>query len=193
MRAIESRNLRSEIEQIVWPQTIMAFLAMYDSKPNQVYISNVELGSRLSANFNIYNKAYHNRSLYGLLFAAATMDDAIGGNRFKNAFLRISCIGFISHVKGILIQSLLEKGGEDTSPIKILLKRKYKQKGYFWSAVLELSDHYHILYFLSKIIYPLVKWKSTKSFNRKLDGLRIELATNIANKQNGQKRYGDWF
>jgi hypothetical protein len=171
----------------------MAFLAMYDSRPNQVYISKVELGSRMSASFNIYNKAYHNRSLYGLLFAAAAIDDAIGGNRFKNAFLRINCIGFISHVKGILVQSLIEKGGEDTSFIKMLLIKKYRQKGYFWAAVLELSDNYHILYLLSKIIYPLVKWKSAKSFNRKLDGLRTELATNIINKQNGQKRYGDWF
>jgi len=193
VRAIETRNLRSVIEGIVWPQTVMAFLAIYDAKPNQVFVSEVELGSRFSITYNICTKAYMCRSFYGLLFAAACIDKAIDENRFRKAFLRIKSFGFISNVKGILVHSLVEKGGDDTLRIRMLLREEYGLKGYLWAAVFWLSDHYNILYSCCKIICPIVLWRSPESLDMKLARFRIELANSISNKHTELRRHGDWF
>lgn len=196
VRAIASRRLREEVESIVWPQTVMGYLAMFDQRDRKVFLTDEPIGNRLpveSGGYNICNKAYWNRGLYGILYAASCVDDAIQDDLFRRSLLDYKTPGFRDQLRAILIYALIEKGGERTSDIRSLLRRRFGVTGLMWSVVLKVSDSYWLLYPVSLLAYQFNRRRKVESFDSLLTRLRVQHFRSIEAKEDEERRFGDWF
>lgn len=191
--AIDARNLRPELEKIVWPQTVIGFLAMHDLPNRKIFAADFELGGQLGPAQNVTNKAYWVRSLYGLLKAATLVDHAIGGTLLRNTFVNHRTPGFITHVKSILYFGLIADHGSSTSELRRLLRSEFGWKGLLWSQVIALSDHQRLLEAGAQAAYLLGRGKGSAEFARKLQSARSRHSAGIAQALQGKQRYGDWF
>lgn len=196
VQAIESRELREEIEKIVWPHTVMGFLAMYDLAPRKVFITDFEMGARLGDGLNVTNKAYWIKSLYGLAKAASIIDVAISTNVFRRDLIASSA--FKSHFRAILWYSLIADYKASTSDLEDLLLREYGVAGFFWAQLARLSHHPTLLrscVFLLSLLRALLKgrWRSLFAFSKKMEVAKENHRLAVEEATQNHKRYGDWF
>lgn len=193
LHAIDDRNLRPELEAIVWPQTVIGFLAMYYLPERNIFAADFAMGGQLFPAQNVTNKAYWVRSLYGLLKAAALVDHAIGGALFRDTFVNHRTPGFITHVKSILYFGLIADHDSSTSELRRLLRSEFGWKGLFWSQVIEFSDHQRLLESGAQLAYLFRRGKGSAEFARKLQSARSRHNAGITQALQGKQRYGDWF
>jgi hypothetical protein len=192
--AIDSRGLRLAIEDIVWPQTAIGYLAMYDLSPRPVCLVASEMGNQLVPDLNIRNKAYWNRSLHDLLRAAVIIDDNTGNKGFKKSILTFCNSGFRNQVKAIAAAALYERGGAETTDIRKLLRAEYGLSGFFHAAAFWLIDQPKILFYLCNLLLLATKGpKRAMRFNQDIENRRRATQADIQNLGKNKKRFGDWF
>jgi hypothetical protein len=192
-RAIESRGLRDAVESIVWPQTVMGFLAMYDSSPRPVCLQDVELGGPLVPGLNIHNKAYWIRSLGDLLRAATIIDAATGGHRARRALSSPANPGLKGHIRSIAWEALLEEGGPSTQALRVQLCRDFGIRGRLWAAALAVTDKPALLWLLGRTAALLRKGMAPWHFDERLAARQRERSADITTRARGGRRFGDWF
>lgn len=191
--SIEKRNLRTEIEKIVWPQTVMGFLAMFDKMPTRVYAADFSITDSFSDYQNVTNKAYWVKCFDSFLKAAVLVDRATKRNTIKKSLLRYKNSGFYSHIRVILWYGLIADAEVSTLEIRKILRQYYGVKGFFWSFIILLSDHKRILVFCSRLLYVISKRKSPSTFDTRLKELNLNYLREVTRVKESKKRFGDWF
>ena len=193
VRALNSWGLRNDIEQIVWPQTAIGFLAMHDLKERKIFAADFEIGGPLGDCQSITNKYYWVTSLYGLLMASSLVDYAVGENKLRKAFVRLKSKGFLGHIRSILLFSLIS---ENTSSIIVrdLLGTDFGLRGKFWSFVLFVADHFPLVYFIIGIAgHSFMARKSPLSVYNKFLLMKRTHQDHVLKADSTKKRFGDWF
>lgn len=194
VNALESRNLRSSVEEIVWPQTVMGYLAMHDLQPRPIYLASEEIGSNLVGGINLCNKAYWKTSLFGLLKAAMLTDKAIGDRIVRRSFLSYRCTGFISHLKAIALSTLIEGGEQTQSPdVGLLLRKEFGLRGVFWWVLLLMAESRYCVYLFGRIFWIVGKRPRVFAFDKEVRQMRLEFQSQVRNAAQNNKRFGDWF
>jgi glycosyltransferase involved in cell wall biosynthesis len=191
--SIEKRNLRNEIEKIVWPQTVMGFLAMFDKKPAKIYAADFSLTDSFSDYQSITNKTYWVHCFDSFLKAAILVDNATKKKTVKRALLNYKNSSFYSHIRIILWYSLIDDIEVDTLEIQIILRKYFGIRGFFCSFILWLSDHKKGLIIFSRILYIISKRKTPSSFDIRLKEIRQNHKQEVYNSKESKKRFGDWF
>lgn len=191
--SIESRNLRNEIEEIVWPQTVMGFLAMFDKKNSKIYAGDFSLTDSFSDYQSITNKGYWVRCFDSLLKAAVLVDFATKKKTIKNSLLKSKNSGFYSHVRVIVWYSLIEDVQIETFELRKILRKHFGIIGFFYSAIFWFSDQKKSLLFFSRMLYIISKRKSPSVFNKRLKEECENHTLKVEKSKNSKKRFGDWF
>jgi hypothetical protein len=192
-RGIDARNLRDTVESIVWPQTVMGFLAMHDGTPRPVCLLDAELGGPLVPGLNIHNKAYWIRSLGDLLRAATIIDTATGGQRARQALAALANPGLGGHLQSIAWEALLENGGPSTRDLRALLWRDFVIRGWPWAIALMVTDTPVLLGLLARGLALLRRGMSPTRFDALLAAHQRERLADIAGVARDGRRFGDWF
>ena len=190
---IEKRGLRAEIESLVWPQTVMGFLAIYDLIPVKAYALDLTITDSFSDYQSVTNKSYWVNSLYGLLRAAVIVDEVTGKNMICTSLLNNKGSGFYGHIKGILWYGLIADYEASTLELRKLLKAKFGIRGFFFAFVIKLSDNKPLLEYLASILYFLIKRKRKNFFDTRLSEIRQEYLHDVERTKKNKKRYGDWY
>jgi glycosyltransferase involved in cell wall biosynthesis len=187
-----NNEMLKEIEKIVWPQTVIGFLAINQLKNRPIYIADFEIGGQIQSQ-NITNKAYWVRSLYGLLHASFLIDRQVDRNWTKKKFVSFKTKGFIDHIKAIIYYGLIAEN-TDSSLVQKELQRHFGFIGYFWSIILLLSDRFPQLYLWTGIVvYSFIEMKSPKFIFKKFIDAKTQYAKQLLEIKRNKKRYGDWF
>ena len=190
---LKKSQLRSEIEKIVWPQTVIGFLAMYALMDRPIYITDYPIGGPLGKSHNITTKSYWTSSLYGLVRAAYLVDREVGRNWVKKAFVRLRTRGFLNHIKAILFYSLISDNS-DTVGLRAELRSHFGAQGSFWAFILFISDRYpKIIQGLAVTAYSVQHFRSPLHANQKLADARKKHAASIEASKSSKQRYCDWF
>lgn len=192
-RAIDSRGLSDAVESIVWPQTVMGYLAMHDSSPRTVCLLDTELGGPLVPGLNIHNKAYWIRSLGDLLRAATIIDVATGGHCARRALSSLANPGLTGHLRSIAWEALLENGGPSTQALREQLCRDFGIRGRLWAATLAITDKPVLLRLLARTAALLRKGMTPSRFDERLAERQHERSADITGSARGDRRFGDWF
>lgn len=191
--SIEKRGLRNEIEKIVWPQTVIGFLVMFDKTPAKIYAADFSLTDSFSDYQSVTNKAYWVKCFDSLLRAAVLIDDVTNKDIIKNSLLKYRNSGFYSHVRVIVWYSLIEDVQIETFELRKILRKHFGIKGFFYSAIFWLSDHKKSLLIFSRILYIISKRKSPSVFNKRLKEECENHILKVEESKNSKKRFGDWF
>jgi glycosyltransferase involved in cell wall biosynthesis len=191
VKAMNSRNLRAQVESLVWPQTVIGYLAMHDEPRRPVYIVPFEMGTQLVAGMNICTKSYWQRSFHDLLRAAVLIDEAIGADSVKRAFARVRVKGFMLHIKSIDVGTLANPDAEPSWQLHSVLKKYYGLRGRFWSLVIYCCDQSSWLVFWLRTYYRFVKGNNAIEFNEKL--MKLRLAHNPQYVNDNVVRHSNWF
>ena len=191
--SIEKRGLRKEIEKIVWPQTVMGFLAMFDKMPVKIYAADFSLTDSFSDYQSVTNKAYWVKCFDSLLKAALLVDEATKKDTIKKSLLKFKNSGFYSHIRVIVWYALIADAEVNTLEVRRLLRKYFGVKGFICSIFLWLSDHKKALTFFSRLLYVIGKRKSPSSFNKKLNEMRMNYLLEVDKSKESNKRFGDWF
>lgn len=193
VKALASRNIRVQVESMVWPQTVMGFLAMHDEPHRPVYIVPFEMGMQMVSGMNICTKSYWQRSFLDLLKAAALVDEVTGGSSVKHIFARMRTKGFMLHIRSIAIGTLASPDAEPSWQLQSFFKKHYGLRGWFWSLVIYCGDQSSWLKFLLKYYYFFVKGNSTVEFEEKLAKLRLAHNPKIVSGVGKAIRHSNWF
>lgn len=193
INAIDARGLREEVEKIVWPQTVMGFLAMHDLKEVPIYATDFEIGQPLGEPLNLTNKAYWIRSLAGLLSAATMVDRATRTWTTRRAFVNVRSAGFVGHLRSIFWQSLVEESATSCKALCRQLRTDYGIRGKLWSLVFGIADSKAALEFLARVAFVARHRGGRRNFRDYLRQARERWQLNVANAAASKKRYGDWF
>lgn len=191
--SIEKRHLRKEIEQIVWPQTVMGFLAMFDKIPTKIYAADFSLTDSFSDYQSVTNKAYWVKCFYSLLKAALLVDDATNKDIIKKSLLKYKNSGFYSQIRVIVWYSLIADAEVNTLQVRTLLRKHFGVKGFVGSFFLWLSDNKNALILFSRLLYVVGKIKSPGSFDKRLTEIRLNHMLEVEKSKESKKRFGDWF
>jgi glycosyltransferase involved in cell wall biosynthesis len=191
--SIEKRGLRNEIEKIVWPQTVIGFLAMFDKTPAKIYAADFSITDSFSDYQSVTNKAYWVKCFDSLLKAAVLIDDATNKDIIKKSLLKYKNSGFYSHIRVIVWYSLIGDVEINTFEIRRILREYFGVKGFFYSVILWFSDQKKGLIFFSRILYVISKRKSPSSFNARLKQIRQNHILEVDKGKDSKKRFGDWF
>ncbi len=194
-RAVDQRNLRTVVEGIVWPQTVMGFLAICDVFPERrPYVADFELGKVLSPDLNITNASYWVRSLTDLLQAAKIVDQESSKKIFKKKLMFGKRSGFLSHVKAIFWHSLIDSNSRtDCRELIAVLRANYGLPGVFcgWGiATCRYPNFIEILYHAFNVI---IRKMSYRNSNEKLAQSREVFQNKIKMTNETKRRYEDWF
>jgi hypothetical protein len=192
-RAVDSRGLRDRVESIVWPQTVMGFLAMHDSSPRPVCLQDMELGYPLVPGLNIHSKAYWIRSLGDLLQAATIIDAATGGHHARRALCSPLNRGFSGHLRSIAWESLIEDGGPSTHALRTQLRRDFGIRGRLCAVTLAVTDAPVLLRLLARTAALLRRGMAPWRFDERLAAQQRERSADIAARARSGRRFGDWF
>lgn len=185
--ALDSRNLRREVEGIVWPQTVAGFLAINDSS-DLAYGVDFEIGSQLEGSLNITNKDYWIRSFFDLLKAIKIIETYTDKNIHKS-FISIRTLGFVAHVKAIAISSLTSEKNASTQKLREFMMNNFGLRGFFWSVFLLASDSNRLMFLISIPMFGMRgKWAG-----KALRLYREKRKERILSQEKKVKRYGDWF
>lgn len=194
VKAIESRNLRLRIEEIVWPQTVLAYLAIYDQQPRPVYIADQEIGFQFTEKtINVTNRSYWVRSTHDLMMAAAMVDNAIGGNRARSSFVRLGNICFANGIAAIIVASFTEKNGESSEKIRVLLRKEYGLRGLPWRILLYFSDKSALFSEMMIGLGLFVIRMFDPQFTITVKTLKDDHRKRLEEFDREKDRFGDWF
>ncbi len=192
-RILLDKYIRSEVEQIVWPQTVIGFLTIYSLKEKPIYVTNFSIGGPLTESQNLTNKSYWVTSFYGLLKAGYLIDEHVGFNWTKKAFIRFTRNGFWGHMKAILNYSILSNQF-DSSSVRIILNLHYGLWGKLCSLILYFSDKYPNLIRVCHILFfSLYKFQHPNKVYKQLLMERKSYSEKAVQKVGNKKRFGDWF
>ena len=195
IKAIESRQMRAEIEKIVWPQTVIGYLLIFDlANFKKPYVFNGEIGFPISKErHSIDTSIYWIKSLNDLLIAASIVDECIGGNKIKKYFLSFRSRGFIAHVKAIFMNNLIENSPMNIKYLKDTLKRHYGFYGLLWNFIFQALEFKRIQIMTIKFYCLLFEGYSFAEFDNRLNSLRKKRLFEISKANENNKRYGNWF
>jgi glycosyltransferase involved in cell wall biosynthesis len=194
VKAIESRLLRNEIEEIVWPQTVFGFLAMYDlDSIRPIEAVDFEIGCPLADSLNITNKLYWIRSLTDLLKAAAIVQRSTDNLSLRKNLLNFRSQDFICHIKAIIWNAVIDDDRTSLEAIRKLLRDEFGWRGWLWSGALYIDSHPSLLKLSLKIAYPFMTAGKSKSLKSAIEEARRQRESDILDKRNSGKRIGDWF
>jgi len=193
LNVLKNHNeMLKEIEKIVWPQTVIGFLAINQLNNRPIYITDFEIGGQIQSQ-TITNKAYWVRSLHDLLRASFLIDRQVGRNWTKKKFVRFKTKGFISHIKAIIYNGLIAEN-TDSSLVQKELQRHFGFIGYFWSVILLILDRFPQLYlWTGVVVYSFIEMKSPKFIFKKFIDAKHQYAEQLLENKKNKKRYGDWF
>lgn len=113
IRGIETRKLRNVIEQTVWPQTVMGYLAIYDleKESRQAHFLSKPMGRRSSQiRYSYDNTAYLRRALMDLISVANLVDEHAGRGAVQRAILSPKSRGGVVGLLFGLAQASLVEG-----------------------------------------------------------------------------------
>ncbi len=191
--AISSDVLRSEIEEIVWAQTVFGFLAIYSLRDRPIFIADYSLGLPVGESQNITNKAYWVSSLHGLLRASYLIDREVGFGWTKNSFIRWGVPGFRSHILSIFRLGLISENVASTKAKKEL-RDHFGIRGFGWSLALDFSDnHPRLLHGLVVIGYSALRFQSPFAVKKKISDAREKYLTSIDAAKLDKKRSEGFF
>ncbi len=193
INAIEKRGLRTEIESIVWPQSVIGYLAMYDLMPVKVCVLDLTFIDSFSDYESLTNKSYWVTSFYSLLRAAVIVDEATGEKLITTALMNSKGSGFYDHIQGILWYGLIADYEASTLELRNILKAKFGIRGFLFALIIRLSDNRVILEKLAAFLYLVIKGKRKNSFDRKIEDLRHKHLLEVERTKENKKRFGDWF
>lgn len=194
VRAIESRDLRVKVEQIVWPQTVFGFLAMFDLiGESEIEAVGFEIGGPLIESLNITNKAYWIRSLYDLLSGADIVQKHTSNKFLAKFFVAFNSYGFLLHIKSILWYTLLDSDRTPISNVSCLLRRRFGFRGWLWSFLLNVDRSIFLLRILYAINHRLMKCDKKKSLQSRIYDSRLKREAELSGRAISGKRFGDWF
>jgi glycosyltransferase involved in cell wall biosynthesis len=193
LAVLDNKDLRHEIESIVWPQTVFGFLAIYGLKERPIYITNYEVGGPIADGQNITNKTYWVNSLYGLLRASYLIDGEVGFPWTKNAFVRLGTRGFRNHLSAILLFSVITPG-VDSKLVRQELKCHFGLYGKLCSFVFFIADRYPgLLYWVAVIFYTVTRFQSPKKTILNIAESKNKYFASVENAKISRKRTEGWF
>lgn len=194
VKAIEQRNLRAAIEATVWPQTVMAYLAMNDQQPRPIYLAPEEIGFQFTEKtLNLTNRNYWVRSTLDLAIAAVLVDKGIGGFRARSSYVRLFNVGFAHGIAAITVAAFTEKNGESSAKLRTLLREEYGWRGIPWRMHLFLTD-YSVFYSEITIGTGLFFLRMlNRDFKITVKSLKEDRRKRLAELDSERDRVGDWF
>jgi glycosyltransferase involved in cell wall biosynthesis len=191
--SIESRNLRNEIEEIVWPQTVMGFLAMFDKKNSKIYAGDFSLTDSFSDYQSVTNKGYWVRCFDSFLKAAVLVDKSTGTNKIKCSLTKYKHSSFYSHIRVILWYSLIDDEDISTLDVRKILRKYFGFIGIFFSMLLWIGDRRKLLTTLSRYIFVFRRFRGRLSFDERLQKAKLNHRLQVKSSNISMKRFGDWF
>lgn len=192
-KIISDGVLRPEIEEIVWPQTVFGFLAIYSLRERPIFVTNYPLGMPVAGGQNIANKAYWVSSLYGLLRASFLIDRSVGFKWTKKSFVRWRVPGFRSHIISILRMGLIAENSTSQQAIKEL-RDHFGVPGHGWAFVLEFSDRCPKLFYgLVVIAYSVLSFQSPFSIMKRISDERASYLASIDAAKLDKRRTEGFF
>lgn len=193
LEILNDNEIEKELITIVWPQTVIGFLAIHLLKHEYIYITDFAIGGSLVENQNLTNKLYWITSLYGLLKAAVIIDNKIQFNWTKKKFVYPSNKGFLGHLKAIYWHSLIDNSINSNEVINVLNKN-YGYLGKFFGFTLYLCDNYpNFFKFFYILILSVRTLRSPNSFLEEIKKSKIDFKNGQDNLSISKKRFGNWF
>ncbi len=193
LKVLADIEIIEEIQKIVWPQTVIGYIAIHQLKERPIYIADFQIGGSIQVGQNITNKSYWLTSLYGLLRASILIDKHVGKNWTKKHFVSVGTPGYLSHIKAIIYYGLIAENS-DSSFVRKELQEHFGWPGYFWSFILFLLDRYPKLYcWIGILAYSLIEMKSPKHVFQKFVNAKSQYRNQLLESKKNNKRYGDWF
>lgn len=191
---LQIHSIRAIAEEIVWPQTLVGFIAIYNLKYRPIFITDFQVGESIYGSQNITNKDYWVKSLLGLLKCAVQIDLFCSTNWIKKTFLSCKCIGFLSHLKAIISFSIISSNTSSSS-VRDILKKNFGLHGYLYSAFFYLLDfHSNKLKYIYVFLYSIKTFSSFNGALKKIDLLREKYNKEVAIKSASNYRdISDWF
>lgn len=194
IRALDNRSLRERIEQIVWPQTVFGFLAMYDLAPvRAIEAVDYEIGCPLTQSLTITSKSYWIRSFGDLLKAAAILQECTKSKMFRRRFLAFESRGMRSHVWSIFLSTLVDSDTASLGGLRAILSNGFGWRGLLLSYFLALDDKPGLLEIVLKLLFRASGKKSAGSFSEFLANAKASRRKELSTASVSNKRYGDWF
>ncbi|WP_416916231.1 MAG: glycosyltransferase [Roseicyclus sp.] len=194
VRALNVVGVREKVSQIVWPQTVLGFLAIYDLAPKRLAeCVNFEIGGPLFSPLNRTNKAYWTRSLTDLLTAAAIVQRITGSLAVQKGFLRFTSSGLIRHIKGIFWNTILDDDRQSLMALRLLLISEFGIRGRIISLFLRMDDFPGLLKCVAALYLFFLRVKSGGARGRTLrEAIVMRRSETLSGREPG-RRYGDWF
>jgi glycosyltransferase involved in cell wall biosynthesis len=194
IKALDSRVLREQVEEIVWPQTVFGFLAMYDLAPARaIEAVDYEIGRPLTESLTIPNKSYWIRSFADLLKAVAILQACTKSKIFRRRFLAFESRGMRSHVWSILFSSLVDGDTSSLVGLRVILSNGFGLRGLLLSCIFALDDMPRLLELFMRLAYGVSGKKKKASFSEFLSNARADRQKELSMAPMSCKRYGDWF
>jgi len=190
--AVLKRNILNKAEQTVWPQTIMAFLAMYDLSDKKVYLADFKIGSRIAQGFNVINREYYIKSLIGLLEALQIITLHTGDSSFKKLFLSYKNYGFQSHMKGMFLACLLFPYEKDIRIIKAM-DNIHGFRAWFYKNIFKLIEYPQLIKLGALMIYCIRNFSMPSKYFNYIDTMRDSYLQKQKEFNEKSIRYDDWF
>lgn len=192
INSIEKRRLKEDVEMIVWPQTVIGYLAMHDAGLD-IIVVNFTIGRNFAGCQNITNKKYWVTSFYGLLKAASIVDDALNQQVLKRTFLNLKTKGFFSHIFSIVKYSLVSEN-ISSAHVRKLLMTEFGVHGWAWASVLFVCDYFpSAIMLLGSVLYFIKTGKSPRRFYMLMSNERKNYLSEVSDAVKTNKRFGNWF
>lgn len=194
LNAVISRGILNEIEVTVWPQTVMAYLAIYDLRnSNQIYLADFEIGGRIGQDVNLINMDYLNRSLLGLLTALSLVNQHTSGFKITKYFLSFKNHGFFTHLKAMFIYGISHSYEKNRSIANLLNRKEFGFRRHFFKLIFLLFNYPKTINTLAMFLYCGFKFSTPKNFKHKIEELRIADLNKEIELKKKSMRYDNWF
>lgn len=191
---IRKYNLQNEIVKTIWPQTIIAFLVVYEQmqKGRKPILLGAEIGiSPLHDSLNVKNFEYYHRTFFDLANASFIVDKYIPKIRARR-FLKTHANGFYKS----LLTSMLQHAQTETVDRQMLKEMPNKLHGLLGYSGLHLSVL--LLVFRSRklvrLLYRLIKRQQSQiSIEEELSRQRQIKESSSKNKLEKGVRYLNYW
>jgi glycosyltransferase involved in cell wall biosynthesis len=195
VQAIESRKLRSRIEQLVWPQTVIGFLAIHDllamgQKP--YLLPEIVMSPAQDIRYSHGNTIYWRRSMGDMVRAAWMVDEYLAGNQAQQAFINLKPKGkHFGYLRCLASKALVEgkvvEGKDELVKAFLGSNRFLTKASVFWvylfsSPAVAVAMAYFYLLFMKRL--------APREIAREIGSYR---ASFHAHSELAGVRKGDWF
>jgi glycosyltransferase involved in cell wall biosynthesis len=193
VKVLENKVFRELVEQTVWPQTGIGYIAMAHNPEIPIYITKCILGGHISEWKNVTNKEYWTTSLFGLLKCAELVDSVVGEKWIARRFVRFGSPGFILHVQNIFLHTVISKN-ISSSEVQLKLCRGFGVTGFIVSRILKITDFMPFMAKITLVIGYSMKNRTSPIISYKHFKLAEARQVNMLNESsNGQYRTSGWF